>query len=322
MQTAPRDSTRQSIDYSSRRVRLRLFLALAAVMLGLSVVERAADSDFRRWLTGSSTVPPPATGGGRLSQPEWRTASDPLGTFVSTLASNNEIRDDTPVFRPAEQADWFAAVAKVQQSAEQSANPVSYLQLSNQPAEYRGKRVTIRGTARLAYRVPAIANEFGIEHYYVYWIHPAGGPDSPILVYALAAPPGFPLADGPPQAGQRPRRMHEDVEVAGVFFKRAAYAGQGGTYTAPLIVANCPTWIPAQDATPQVPLSPLELAIAVAVALVIAVCLTAVVWKRSRRPRVSEITGGPHQLGPLLLGPTANERLHELERQARQEEST
>lgn len=320
-ESRPSKGSRQPIDFGSRGVRLRLFLGLAVVMLGLSLIERAADPEFRRWLTG--TAPPtPATGNGSpLSGQTWRTAGDPPGTFVSTLVSNHEVRDDTPVFRPAEQADWFATIAQVQQKADQPAVRVSYLQLYNQPAEYRGKHVAVRGTVRLAYRVPALANELGIEHYYVYWIHPAGGPDSPILVYALEAPPGFPLADGPPQVGKPIPKMHEDVEVSGVFFKRAAYAGQTGTYTAPLIVAARPTWTPATEAPPKLPLSAVELAIIALVALVLAVCLTAVVWKRSRRPRTSATSVRPPDLGSLVLGPTASENLRELERHAQNEEN-
>ena len=303
------------LDYTSRSVKWRLFAVLAAVMLVVSVIERAANRDFRRWLLGSTTVEQSKRVDSRLSNPRWRTQSDPLGTFVATETGPSEVRDDTPVFRPAEQEDWFAAISRVQEATTPPASRVAYLQLHSQPAEYRGKFVTVKGTVRLAYRVPALANELGVKEYFVYWIHPVGGPDAPILVYALTAPPGFPIAETIAQAGQRQKKLHEDVEDTGVFLKRAAYAGQGGTFTAPLIVAQGPKWLRADEAPARLPLSPLELGIAAIIALVFAVCLTAVVWKRSRRRRSHQEAGGFPDLGPITLGPTAREKLGELERQ-------
>jgi hypothetical protein len=319
MQIAPRASVRRPPDYTSSRVKWRLFVGLAAVMLVLSAIERGADPEFRRWISGAGAVEPAKRFDSRLAEPSWRTQGDPLGTFVAVEAGRGEIRDDTPVFRPAEQEAWFAAIAQVRAIEQPPATRVVYLQLYNQPGEYRGRFVTVKGTVRLAYRTKALENELGVEEYFVYWIHPAGGPDSPILVYALSAPVGFPIAEGPPQAGERPRKMYEDVEVTGVFFKRAAYAGQGGTFTAPLIVARGPNWLRVEEAPARLPLSPLELAITAVLALIFVVCLTAVLWKRSRRPRAAQEAGGFPDLGPLAIGPTPRERLAELERRAQSE---
>lgn len=319
MHVLRRAGNSQTLDYTSRRVKWRLFAGLAVVMLVLSVIERATYPDFRRWLSTGGVVERTESFDNKLSVPAWRTSGDPLGTFVAAASGPSEIRDDTPVFRPAEQEDWFSAVSRVQGEATPAATRVAYLQLYNQPADYRGKFVTVKGTARMAYRVPALENALGVKEYFVYWIHPVGGPDSPILVYALTAPEGFPIAESLSEAGRRQKKMHEDVEVTGVFLKRAAYAGQGGTYTAPLIVANSPIWLRADEAPARLPLSPLELGIAAIISLVFSVCLTAVLWKRSRRPRVDPNSGGFPDLGPITLGPTARERLLELENQAQRE---
>jgi len=319
MHIAPRAKAGKLPDYTSRQVKWRLFVALAAVMLVLWMIERAADPSFRRWLVGAVPSGPDQRVDNRLADPQWRTASDPLGTFVAVDTTGGEVRDDTPVFRPAEQEDWLAAIARLQEPDQPAASRVSYVQLFNQPREYRGKFVTVKGTVRRAYRVPAVENELGVAEYFVYWIHPAGGPDSPILVYALTAPAGFPMAADPREAERTQRKFYEDVEVTGIFWKRAAYAGVGGTYTAPLLVARGPTWLRADDAPARLPLSPLELGIAALVALVFAICVTAVLWKRSRRPRGERQAGGFPDLGPITLGPTPHERLAELERQSRTE---
>ena len=59
-------------------------------------------------------------------------------------------------------------------------------------------------------------------------------------------------------------------------------------------------------------------------ALLIAICIAAVLWKRtSRSHRLAgqERSGGFVELGPLQCGPSPQENLRELERQARGEEA-
>ena len=95
----------------------------------------------------------------------------------------------------------------------------------------------MKGSVRLAYRVPAASNYVGIKEYCVYWLYPAGGPDSPLIVYAIETPTGFPPIPIR-SAANAGRRLREDVEVTGVFFKRAAHVEIGGTFTSPLLIAN------------------------------------------------------------------------------------
>jgi hypothetical protein len=459
--SAPPVSPRPPVDYFDRRVKLRLFIGLAAMMLAAAVIERVWDRVTWQGLGQLDRTPNAEPFDSRLNDPQWRTASDHAGTFVtqtdtksvaassetagqldpverawtkgwqevlarlardeksllfellhaaadhqplppdtqttalelltkidrfwtdyqaaafqsvadlqgddqsrwvevntrfsdsqpalhSVIAGSDataaaglalanlqatlvalaraEIQDDTVVFRPAEQDIWFHELARVRsrQAAGTPAAPqVAYLQLSKQPAEYRGQFVTVKGAVRLAYRVPASQNYLGIKEYFVYWIHPAGGPDSPLLVYALTAPPGFPaVTDRNGSAAQSARKLREDVEVTGIFFKRAAYAAQSGAYTAPLLIAGEPKWLrpAASDAPARPPFSPLEFAIAAAVALVLAICLATVLWKRSRRSAADRQSPGFVDLGPLILAPSPEDRLRELERQARSEE--
>jgi hypothetical protein len=252
-----------------------------------------------------------------------------LQTTLVALAQA-QVRDDTVAFRPAEREIWFHALARVQnadkgQLRQASGGRVSYLQLHKQPADYRGKFVTVAGTVRLAYRASAPPNYLGVKEYHVYWLHPAGGPDAPIVVYALAAPPGFPrIAER--DANQPPRDLHEDVEVTGLFFKRCAYFAKGSTYTAPLVIANVPDWRRPQVApsTSQPFHHPVELAAAALGALLLAICVTAVLWKRSSRSYRAarkQQAGGFVPLGNLTVGPSPEESIRELERQARSEES-
>jgi hypothetical protein len=165
-----------------------------------------------------------------------------LGRLQATLdeLALADIRDDM-VWRPAEQTAWFRIFEKLAAADErsltaESVGEVGFVQLFRQPNEYRGRAVTVTGIAELAYHVQAPKNDVGVEGYYVFWLRPADGSDSPIVVYALETPEGFPsiAAD---QAS-----LQEDVAFTGYFFKRWAYNARDGIRTAPLLLAKSPTW--------------------------------------------------------------------------------
>ncbi len=160
------------------------------------------------------------------------------------------IEDDT-VHRPGESDAWFRLcdILNTTSSAElekQPAEQVNYVQMFKQPEQYRGKLVRFKGRVMQAKRIAAVDNVYGIEHQYILWIQPDGGPKSPIVVYALGLPPGFPeVTDAKASGGYV--KMREDVEVTGYFFKRWAYRAQDGINTAPLVLAKVPVWIPSAD---------------------------------------------------------------------------
>ncbi len=238
--------------------------------------------------------------------------------LMETLAAieRTSIHDDTPMLRPAERDVWFFELGRLVPPAATTGEPVNYLQLHRQPAEHRGKLVKIAGTVRQAYRTPASPNHLGITEYCVFVINPDGGPNSPIFVYALEAPPGFPRLGT--SSGDAQGKMREEVEVTGVFFKRCAYAAQGGTYTAPLLLAHTPKWRPVAP-TAGIDESPglaYKLGGAVLATLLLAICLTAVLWKRSSSARPSATDLSSSNLAALANLPsnrTAADHLRQLE---------
>lgn len=160
------------------------------------------------------------------------------------------VKDDT-VHRPAEMDAWYRLLDVLNTTSQteldqQPAIKVSFQQLFKESDDYRGKLVRIRGRIMQAKPIKASKNVYGIEQQYMLWIQPEGAPDSPIMVYALALPAGFPSLDDPQLAGGY-TKLREDVEITGYFFKRWAYLGHGGTYTAPLILAKAPHWFPSPD---------------------------------------------------------------------------
>jgi hypothetical protein len=167
-----------------------------------------------------------------------------LNRFQETLdqLNLNLIQDDSPL-RSEESDGWFRWMLRSQQLTpaeieKELVRGVTYVQIFNQSNTYRGDLVRFRGTVKQAWRATAVSNPWGIKDYYVCWIHPHDGPNAPIVVHLSSLPAGF------PPVGERPRReedvvqYHEEVTVTGYFFKRLAYQGADGTYTAPLLIAD------------------------------------------------------------------------------------
>src|SRR6478609_322399 len=75
-------------DFTSRRVKLRLFVVVAVIMLALAVIERARDPQMRRWFSGLGA--PVERFDNRLASNGLRTAADPAGTFIAASDSKSD----------------------------------------------------------------------------------------------------------------------------------------------------------------------------------------------------------------------------------------
>jgi len=164
----------------------------------------------------------------------------------------DSIRDNT-VFRLAEKDAWFRLLEQLDERnltdlRRASTGYVGFLQLYKQPTEYRGKLVTVSGTVRMGYYREAPKNFYGIKGYYIFWLKPAGA-KSPIVVYCLEIPAGFPDVAKLEREGDGERpQLDEEAEFTGFFFKRWAYRAQDDTRLAPLILAKIPRWQPRPEA--------------------------------------------------------------------------
>jgi len=162
----------------------------------------------------------------------------------------DSVRDNT-VFRPSEKDAWFRLLEDLNRRHEEdlhrsSVGRVGFLQLYRQPREYRGELVTVGGEVRLGYHRQAPQNIYGITSYYIFWLKPSAT-DSPIVVYCLDVPDGFPDVRAIEDKGKKPV-LREDAEFTGYFFKRWAYRAEDGTRLAPLVLAKTPRWQPRQEA--------------------------------------------------------------------------
>ena len=256
-----------------------------------------------------------------------------LAEWQRTLDEVNlQLVQDDRVFVPSDKEILFRLLGRARQSPsrdlrKQSVGRVSYLQLFKQPKQYRGKAVTVFGTAKLAYHVEAPPNHLGISGYYVYWIHPNDGPNSPVVVYALETPVGFPeIKDRDKDGGVTP--LHEQVEVTGYFLKRWAYRGKDGTYTAPLILARVPLWDAEQSklahAAGRTNLQTSEILTAISIALGLSLAAFGLIyWYVRRRDRIIRQPENPQEeaaainaLQNIELRPSTSEALQQLSREA------
>lgn len=170
-----------------------------------------------------------------------------LNDYQATLDLLNLalIRDDSPL-RPDENDIWFRLMLKAQHTPladlqKQALPNVTYVQVYKQTKTYRGDVVSFRGILRRAWKTPAVNNPWGLKEYYVLWIHPLEGPNAPVIIHLQTLPEGFPKIEERPRDG-KDVVYHEDITITGYFFKRQAYAGADGTYTAPLLIGNAFEW--------------------------------------------------------------------------------
>ena len=160
------------------------------------------------------------------------------------------VKDNRLATRRVEYDAWFRLFDRIQSTSDKqlkvnSAGRVGFLQLFKQPKNFRGKVVTVRGTARMGYHVRAPKNIYGIKGYYVFVLRPAGGPNSPLLVYALDTPAGFPTLKDKDLDGET-TTLEEEVEFTGYFFKNCAYKARDTIRIAPLLLAKRPQWQPRE----------------------------------------------------------------------------
>lgn len=241
-------------DYRNRQLRRRIFVLMGMFFLIVFLMQEARKPKYYRWLWSMTAQPQPVEQevpiDTRLAR---RSNTDIPGVIVAAADApvpvdnarkyfpgvNPEhlgrVRDDT-VLRGGSEHDAFFHLLEIlnresEETLEQAATPVTFVQLFKQSDEYRGELVSMHGSLRRAFKLPAAKNDYGIEHYYQTWFWPHDK-DFPVVIYFLELPEGFPLG----------MEIHEEVSAVGFYFKRWAYAAADDIRTAPLILAKRPTW--------------------------------------------------------------------------------
>ena len=227
-----------------------------------------------------------------------------------------DVQDNT-YFRPAETGAWFDTLRKVRDTPDTTLrngamDRVSYAQLIQQPDVYRGRAVTLHGTALREEPIAARENDAGIDGYHRLWIAPDGGGRFPFVVYCLQLPETFPRGD----------RLHEPVVATGLFFKNWSYAYDGGMGLAPVVLARTVDWTPAPAKTSRQRGGPSGWQGAAAAIGVVAAALVLAgyLWRRTRRAQKPSTKSPPNWEGVEIQQGGVAERLAELAETDRQEE--
>ena len=186
-----------------------------------------------------------ASGGRDLSGFDESPDSQPTEAKGGGLPSKLDGVQDNAVFLNSETAAWLATLSEAQQvSATEMENAsvgkVAYAQLLQQPEVYRGRVVTIHGTALREERLKPTKNDLGINTYHRLIVAPDGGGEFPFFAYVLSLPEKFP----------RGNEIRQRVVVHGYFFKNYSYATDAGMSVAPVIVAKAVQWQPISASTP------------------------------------------------------------------------
>jgi hypothetical protein len=129
---------------------------------------------------------------------------------------------------------------------EASIGPITYAQLFRQPDDYRGRFVTVSGVVRRAEPSDIHENKYGIKSYYRVWLFPFDNPSSPLVIYCLDLPKGFPTGTG----------LAAEAGTTAFFFKRWAYSTAEADRIAPMLLAKTLQWWKQPVVTPEPSASP------------------------------------------------------------------
>jgi len=218
--------------------------------------------------------------------------------------------DDHTVFRNSDNLAWFrmletlrtATADRLQASVVVTPN---ILELSKQQDTFRGKLISMRGEVRKAYRVQAPTNQLEIQQYYVLVIRPSGGGTTPLIVYCLQPPTGFPALPDK-DIDRRTADINDVVQVTGYFFKSWAHIGtQGQMHSSPLMLANSFQWLPhAQmpQTTSAKSASQLPVWALFVIPLILAILFTAGVYLMSRWKGQTATDTSPTDISQHLAG--------------------
>ena len=205
------------------------------------------------------------------------TSADVEGYFPGVRPADfAAVHDDTPSTREEQACSLHLLEILNKTDAktlrEASLGYITYAQLFRQPSQYRGRLVTVSGIVRRVNRIDLFKNDYGIADYYQTWLFPTDNQISPMVIYCLRLPKGFPTG----------MELAEEAEVTGFFFKRWVYEAKDTVRTAPTLLAQTLQWKKRPVMAPEPPGDTRMTPVAVCVAAVLAMLLAWFVYLRTR----------------------------------------
>ncbi|MBA2116915.1 hypothetical protein [Bremerella alba] len=229
--------------------------------------DNGTDGEFR--VVGSRRPATPYTLGGK-GKGNAKEAHDQVWADPEALA----LVEDSSPFRASDFEAWSQIFDRMRDATPQDlsvehAPLVQFGQLFQQSKLYRGKLVTIQGTVRRCVKLPPNPLDERAGNLWQLWVF-AGGDNSPIVIYSMNLPAGFPVGN----------EIHETVSFQAVYFKKWVYAAKGGTMTAPLLLARTANWqAPLME---QREITTVEIVVGVGCAMGGAIVVVGFIWWNNR----------------------------------------
>lgn len=297
-------------NYFARGEQLRLMMLVGSLGLVIVLMMRAADPETWRWIVpreaseedvskdparvpqNQIAVPRKAVAGDNGTEGEFQVVGKRRPATPYTLGNKGKgdgeraqdkvwakpealslVEDNSP-FRASDFEAWSQIFDNMQDATAQDlsreqAPLVQFGQLFQQSKLYRGKLVTIQGTIRRCVKLPPNPLDERAGNLWQLWVF-SGGDDSPIVVYSMNLPEGFPVGN----------EIHETASLQAVYFKKWVYAAKGGTMTAPLLLARNVNW--QAPATIEHEITALEIAVGIGCTLLGAMGVVGFVWWNNR----------------------------------------
>ncbi len=149
----------------------------------------------------------------------------------------SQVLDKSSLNRPVEGNAWLRIWESVLSPGKIEFEEVTHIQLTSQPDSFRGQPIRVEGWIRSAQRKNVVANELGLDHYYILWMRPQDTNLAPYCVYSQELPKGFPHVTG------ESIKLNEAAVIDGSFFKlRSFIDGSEQVSSCPLILANTFQW--------------------------------------------------------------------------------
>ena len=317
-------------NYFNRREQWRLFALIMGLGLVVVVMREAAKEENWYWLTDDQrsagpekrreydtayqpTLPAQKPDAVRIAPNTPPPPAETNDYFPGVLASQlAKVEDNRTHKHPEEAAAWFNLWQVLHQNEDRFIDPassgsVTFGELFEQPDIFRGKLVTVEGTARRAEHVTAAKNNSAeVEGYYRLVLRMRGGPNRPVFLYTLNVPEHFPLGN----------EIDASVEATAFFYKNWLYEANGLSWIAPVLLAKNIRWQPSP--TTKVPIT---LFIGLAITVGLALLSIGIAWwlvrqssrivKHPQRTRLAYHS--PDDIDPDTVDKAARDHLEDLE---------
>jgi hypothetical protein len=279
-------------NYFSRREQWRLFALVMGLGLVIVLMREAIQVENWHWLTDAQTntgprekrdydtiyqptLPATKPDAVRITSndpPQFDTTDEYFPGVNPTFLA--QVEDNRTHKHPGEAAAWFNLWQVLHENEDRfidpaSAGKVTFGELFEQPDIFRGKLVSVGGTARRAEYVAAAKNNRAqIEGYYRLVLRMGGGPERPVFLYTLHVPDHFPLGE----------EIDAPVQAIAFFYKNWLYEANGLSWIAPVLLAKNIRWQP-----PPPTGTGITVAMGVAITIGLALFSALIAWWLMRR---------------------------------------